>query len=230
MKYLIFILVLSLNVVLFAQPSDCDGDYFLSTSFEGSNAFNKIQIAPSNNEITFNPLNPAGSGLFVNSVGFRPTDNFMYVLAAGNNLARINAAGQASIIATIPNFDPELNYYGGDVSPDGQFLFVLGTGTQFSTLVTSSGWYFLEVISNCQILTDSIYVYSSGFEINLPANFTIELADSILLPLIHYNNPTFEWDDLFGNSLSCLTGVRPFARPFFDGVMVRYQGDVLLVR
>ncbi len=515
------LLAVMLNIILYAQPSDCDGDYFLSVGIDGSYGFYKIQISPSNNEITFAPLNAGGTNFFVNAVGFRSTDNFIYGLAGGNNLCRINAAGEASIIATITSLNPELRYYAGDVSPDGQFLFVLGTGTnpslttglarinlddfsaevidlpipegtslsiadlvfdtetsdvyafdghnnrllkvnpntgtvnealypstdvadamgaifidafgdlygfgtrpgnsvadtffkinkvtgevtaealgplaggkdacscpfsveiqksvfpkialpcdevtyvfkiangsslpqigvhfldempedliiteiirnpfdgdlvsgvgtnilsienftlpqgvdsiiirayvdetargvyknqaiitnlseglgneslsddpttiatedstillvpefsaainsldaglcpgdtlllqamdyptatyqwstgskQSSTFITSIGWYFLEVTSNCQTLVDSIYVYPSDFEIDLGPNLTIELGDSIMLSLIHNNNPVFEWEDPFGNSLSCLNCRGPYARPFFD--------------
>jgi len=135
MKKLIFMFVLLGHLAILAQPTDCNGDYFLSIGFDGVNGFYRIHISEVDHEVTFNPIGPGGSGFFVNSVGFRSTDNFIYGIAFGNQVARINAAGEATILATIPNLNPELHYWAGDVSPDGQYLFVLGTHETTSNTV-----------------------------------------------------------------------------------------------
>ncbi len=136
MKKIVFIVAMIMNIVLLGQAPNCTGDYFLSVALGEVYGFYKIQISPLDNDITFNSLGTSNTNIFVNSVGFRSTDNFIYGLTKDNELCRINALGEVTVLTIVTGLDPDFGYFAGDVSPDGQYLFLLGTGgSQNSTSV-----------------------------------------------------------------------------------------------
>jgi gliding motility-associated-like protein len=133
LKKAIVILLLLLGNVCRAQPFVCSGDSFLALTNNGLSVFYKVEINPDNNEIIFNPLGSGNAGLGLNAIGYRITDNYIYGIS-GSNLVRVNKEGIASIVSPLNGLNPNYGYFAGDISIDGQYLYILGT--EYSTNIT----------------------------------------------------------------------------------------------
>ncbi len=127
MKILLAILTFFYLSASIAQtPFNCDGELYLTFYNVGATTIlNEVDIlSPSN--ATFNPV---GSELpfRVNSVGYRITDNFIYGLHPSNrDLYRVDATGSVVVLEDNINLTNGNNYVAGDVTPDGNFLVVVG--------------------------------------------------------------------------------------------------------
>lgn len=110
----------------FAQtPFICTGDFYLTLSTGGPNIFFVVEIDEAG-DVNFNQL-PNESGAFLNGIGFRSTDRFIYAMDPDVYIMyRIDATGVAEAVATLdlPNTH---GYYGADITPDGDFLVLAGT-------------------------------------------------------------------------------------------------------
>jgi gliding motility-associated-like protein len=63
----------------------------------------------------------------LDAIGFRKTDNLLYGISRTNNhLFRIGANGAMTDLGALP-LDNALYYFAGDVSPNGQYLFSIGS-------------------------------------------------------------------------------------------------------
>lgn len=110
-------------------PFTCQDQFFL-TFVKPPTSLNEVLINSQNN-VEFQSIN-SNVGIELNAVGYRSTDNFIYCIApATRQLVRLDASGTAEILTNLP-LNPAYSYFAGDVTPDGRFMFVIGTGTLFT--------------------------------------------------------------------------------------------------
>ena len=110
-------------------PFVCQDQFFL-TFVRPPTSLNEVLINTQSN-VEFRSINP-NLGLELNAIGYRSTDNFIYCIApATRQLVRLDASGSAELLANL-SLDPAYSYFAGDVTPDGRFMVVIGTGTLFT--------------------------------------------------------------------------------------------------
>ncbi len=121
-------------------PFECDGNFFLSLTDNGQSQFYTLEINPATGGVDFNPLGTT-SGFRINAVGYRSTDNLIYGVSPINAqfLYQIDAMGQVVDLGLLNGLSTP-PYYAGDVTPDGNFLCLLGNGgSVVSTVRLNSG-------------------------------------------------------------------------------------------
>lgn len=126
---IVFFLLL-LSQKLAAQiPFVCQDQFFL-TFVRPPTSLNEVIINAQNN-VDFQTIK-SNLGVEVNAAGYRSTDNFIYCIAPQTNqLVRLDANGNATILAALP-LNSLFSYFAGDITPDGRYLVVVGTGTLFN--------------------------------------------------------------------------------------------------
>ncbi len=129
MKWKIYICLIFCCRLLSAQSLVCDGAFFLSLANNGPSVFYRVEIDPNTNDVLFSPLSGGNAGMTLNAIGYRSTDNYIYGIQLGtSNLVQINAVGDATVITDLPDLNLAYGYFAGEVSADGQFLYLLGSG------------------------------------------------------------------------------------------------------
>ena len=87
----------------------------------------EIRLVEDNNQTTvlFEPLGNIAS-VFMNAIGYRSVDNFIYgVRSLSNELYRIDATGQSFFVGNISGISPFASYTSGDITSDGKYLVML---------------------------------------------------------------------------------------------------------
>lgn len=123
---LITFTLLCFCAIVWAQPPFvCGGEIYLSLYKIGAiTSLNEVEIVGSNSA-TFTPVGP-DIPYRINSIGYRVTDNYIYGIHAFNKrFYRIDATGTATELAQI-DLTNNNNYVAGDVTPDGNYLVVIG--------------------------------------------------------------------------------------------------------
>jgi len=127
---LLIISMLCLSVFLKAQvPFTCTGDFYSSlTSGFGNSSLEKITF-DANGNVVFTTIN-GDIGAQINAIGYRVTDNLIYgVHPTQENLYRIDATGTATFLANLGSINSSYSYFAGDITPDGNFLVIIGRST-----------------------------------------------------------------------------------------------------
>ncbi|MCB0669445.1 MAG: gliding motility-associated C-terminal domain-containing protein [Saprospiraceae bacterium] len=114
------------------QPFVCKGDYYLT--LQNPNLFYNelfsIDINPLTQRVTFQNLN-IDPGYDLNAMGYRSTDNFIYVLdQKDNGLVRIGADGRLVKLRKLDEIR-KLRYFAGACTPDGKYLVISGSPLDF---------------------------------------------------------------------------------------------------
>ncbi|PTM11991.1 MAG: hypothetical protein DA408_12165 [Bacteroidetes bacterium] len=135
MSQKILLLLIGLSGVWYtglAQESfSCQGQYFLSLSAEvGSpSGLFLVSIDPVSGNTIFTPI-ATSVGATMNAIGYRKTDNFIYGVNPNPNLLRlyrVGADGVAVDLGVPQGINLTSNsYYAGDITPDGNYLILLG--------------------------------------------------------------------------------------------------------
>lgn len=117
-------------------PFTCQGQYFLSlssTATSNSGLF-LVEIDPVSGNTVFNTITPS-VGATVNAMGYRSTDNFIYgVNPQLLTLYRVGADGVAQNLGVPQGIITNgFAYYAGDITPDGNYLVLLGQATTNNT-------------------------------------------------------------------------------------------------
>jgi gliding motility-associated-like protein len=124
----IFIFLVCLgSSTLFAQPFRCKGDFILAISENGdsTNLFYVNVNGDLGGTITLNLFSDSPSQ-YVNAIGYRWTDNYVYGIAVKTrDLYRIDASGSMTFLHHLDEFDENKTYNAGDVSIDCRYLVVL---------------------------------------------------------------------------------------------------------
>ena len=176
-----------------AQPFQCNGDLFLTLTNNGPSVFYRVKIDPASNQVLFIPLPAQNAGLVINAIGYRTTDNYIYGIQAGSsNLCRVDATGTATVVATLNGLNPSIGYYAGDVSQDGLFLYLIGTG--------GSSYLSRELVRvNLEDYTTELYTIPNAEEIGIIcSDFSFDLTDGSLYAFDDKENRLLKFDPTLG--------------------------------
>lgn len=108
------------------EPFVCDGSLFITIDQQ----MYRMEIDLENADFSFLPL-PHSSGVNLNAIGYRNTDNYIYGVADHliyYTLCRIDASGKATILDTL-DLDQNLILPAGTVTDDGRYLIVMDVWT-----------------------------------------------------------------------------------------------------
>ncbi|MFK7950211.1 MAG: gliding motility-associated C-terminal domain-containing protein [Saprospiraceae bacterium] len=124
-NHLLLLSFLCLHLITYGQtPFVCTGDFYITLSSGGSTSLNRISIDPSGNA-TFTNIT-SGISTSINGIGYRSTDNLIYgVEPNSSDLYQIDANGTAVLLTNL-GLNANNSYIAGDVTPDGNFLVLLG--------------------------------------------------------------------------------------------------------
>lgn len=133
-KYLLCLSFLYLNILAYSQtPFVCTGDFYISLSSGGSTSLNQINIDAFGNANFTNITNNISNS--INAIGYRSTDNLIYGVIPGSGaLYQIDANGIAAFLSNL-GLNANNSYIAGDVTPDGNFLVLLGRNEASNELV-----------------------------------------------------------------------------------------------
>lgn len=126
-----------LNISLFAQtPFNCTGDFYTSlTSGFGNSSLHQVTV-DANGNVNFTTIN-GNIGAQMNAIGYRVTDNLIYgVHPTQENLYRVDANGNATFLTNLGSINASYQYFAGDVTPDGNFLVIIGRSTSGGTNIS----------------------------------------------------------------------------------------------
>ncbi len=125
-KYLLIFGLLCIHVMAYSQvPFNCTGDFYTSLTNSGSSSLSKVTV-DANGNVVFTTINN-NVGASVNAIGYRVTDNLIYgVNPTTENLYRIDANGNATFLTNLGSINSSYAYFAGDVTPDGNFLVIIG--------------------------------------------------------------------------------------------------------
>lgn len=136
--FLVWSLLFAFNPISGQQPFVCKGQYYLSLSeFTASiSSLYLVEVDPVSSDVVFSTISD-NLGATVNGMGYRKTDNFIYGVNPAPeemSLYRLGADGVAVELGQpqgiiLGNF----YYYAGDISPDGQYLVLLGQSNFFNS-------------------------------------------------------------------------------------------------
>jgi len=129
-KYVALFILLAVAMGTYAQvPFQCKGQYYasLSPSLHGPSDLYEVKIDPGTNLAVFEPIK-INVGENVNAIGYRSTDNLIYGVDPDEFfLYQLDANGDVFFLKQLP-LTNNLEYFAGDVSPDGRFLILIGGG------------------------------------------------------------------------------------------------------
>lgn len=109
------------------EPFVCRGDYYLTLRPGSYNELQRVLIDPVTERVTFQQVPGFGPGHQLNAMGYRVTDNFIYVIDQEvTSLLRIDGTGQVTRLRVLSEL-PRMNYYAGACTPDGNYLVISGS-------------------------------------------------------------------------------------------------------
>lgn len=112
-----------------AQPFVCDGSLYLTLTNSGPSTFYQVALNPITGTVLFDPLPGGDIGSRINGIGYRSTDNYIYGLGTNTRLLRVDASQNTEVVADLSSvLTPDYGYFCGAITPDGQFLVLLGSG------------------------------------------------------------------------------------------------------
>lgn len=130
LTYFAFSILLFMSIYSYAQvPFQCKGQYYasLSPSLHGPSDLYEVKIDPATNLAVFDPIK-INVGKNVNAIGYRSSDNLIYGVDPDEFfLYRLDANGDVFLLKQLP-LTNGLEYFAGDISPDGRFLILIGGG------------------------------------------------------------------------------------------------------
>ncbi|MEM1122409.1 MAG: gliding motility-associated C-terminal domain-containing protein [Bacteroidota bacterium] len=131
LSFLLFFLFSFQNLT--AQiPFVCQNNFYFS--FGSGNGFSQLHevIIADNGDVSFVPL-PQSTGVSLNAVGYRSTDNFIYgISTTEDRLYRIDATGRGFPL-NILDVNHSNGYYAATFTPDGEEMLIIEQGRNNST-------------------------------------------------------------------------------------------------
>ncbi len=125
-------------------PFVCDGDFYITMRSRQWSELFTIRIDPTTNAVAFNRLPRFDAGFDLNGMGYRSTDNFIYVIdQRDNTLARIDASGTVERLKTLQI--PRHRYFSGACTPDGQYLVISGSPFDFGFGSANANLVFIDL-------------------------------------------------------------------------------------
>lgn len=128
----LFITVLFLTNVQAQEPFVCKGDFYLALSQNGANSnFFRVEIDPITSDVTFNQLPNTGID-FINSLGYRITNNLIYGLNPDSyRLYIIDANGDTYFQKQLA-LNQNGFYTAADIMPSGDTMVIVGANNWVS--------------------------------------------------------------------------------------------------
>ena len=124
---LFWVLLLTVAKSYAQEPFVCRGDYYLTLRPGSYNELQRVLIDPVTERVTFQQVPGFGAGHQLNAMGYRVTDNFIYVIDQDvTSLLRIDGRGQVTRLRVLSEL-PRLNYFAGACTPDGNYLVISGS-------------------------------------------------------------------------------------------------------
>ena len=129
-KYMALVVLLCVSIHISAQVAfQCKGQYYasLSPSLHGPSNLYEVKIDPASNLAIFDPIK-INVGKNVNAIGYRSVDNLIYGVDPDEFfLYKLDSNGDIFFLKQLP-LTNGLEYFAGDISPDGRFLILIGGG------------------------------------------------------------------------------------------------------
>ena len=125
----LFVLLCTTSYISAQVAFQCKGQYYasLSPSLHGSSNLYEVKIDPASNLAIFDPIK-IDVGENVNAIGYRSVDNLIYGVDPDEFfLYKLDANGTVFFLKQLP-LTNNLEYFAGDISPDGRFLILVGGG------------------------------------------------------------------------------------------------------
>jgi len=134
MRYIYLLFFLSYSSLSFSQgPFTCEGQMYITLSSGQPSKIYEVIINTSNN-VEFVPLGPGNCGEFINALGYRSLDNYMYAIDPTSfEFFQIGNTGLATQIAQL-NLNNNFGYYGAAIHPDGQQMIFIGSNSSFRSV------------------------------------------------------------------------------------------------
>ena len=112
-------------------PFRCEGQFLITLSRDGDSRLVRAEIDPNTNRVSFVILNNS-MRVDINAIGYRKEENLIYGIDPNLHfLYRVDSRGVVETLTRLP-LHPDLSYFAADITPDGQYLILIGgTGTAF---------------------------------------------------------------------------------------------------
>ncbi|NND06673.1 MAG: gliding motility-associated C-terminal domain-containing protein [Saprospiraceae bacterium] len=116
------------------RPFVCRGEYYLTLRPEAGN-FNElftVDINPDTERVTFSEVPGFDNGFDLNAMGYRVTDNYIYIVeqTVDNALLRIGGDGSITRLRAMTEL-PDLRYFAAACTPDGNYLVISASPFDF---------------------------------------------------------------------------------------------------
>ncbi len=125
---IVIILLYAVIPLLAQEPFECDGSYhlILRNGIVGQSKLFKIESSEDLSEVVFAEVGPDSAGVYLNSIGYRRTDDFIYGIDPDNfDLYKLDNKGVGYFLDHIHELDTLCSYIAGDVSLDGRYLILV---------------------------------------------------------------------------------------------------------
>lgn len=127
--YTIFLLIAYLYAYpQVQQPFECRGQYFLSLTRPNriTSELYEVNVGSDGRTISLDTINPS-TGMILNAMGYRITDNFIYGMdPETKRLRRVGRDGRAQDLGIPLGIPREPIFFAGDITPDGRYLILIG--------------------------------------------------------------------------------------------------------
>lgn len=120
----------------------CDGAFYLINFTTGGSILEKLTLSNNGNLINSTEIPLSEPKRRISCLGYNVTDQLLYALDFDSyELLRIDGTGKIENLGIPANLDKKLQYYAGQVTPNGRSLMVIGRdpGTQFDKTVYNIG-------------------------------------------------------------------------------------------
>lgn len=141
--YLCLLIIVGNPLISFSQEIACDNTVFLTTySASGSNLYS-LQVTENEGIHDLEEIFVDNIAYHIGCIGYSVVDKMIYGLEFNTHeLLRMNALGEITNLGVPKGLDTSLEYYAGNVFPNGRELFVIGRDK--STQI-DSGYYVIDV-------------------------------------------------------------------------------------
>ena len=131
---------------LLAQvPFVCRGDYYLTLRARRYNELFTIDIDPVTQKVTFARVPGFPDGYDLNAMGYRSTDNFIYIIELNTtSLLQIHGDGSISNLRALREL-PSLRYFAGACTPDGNYMLISGSPNDFGFGSANTNLVFIDL-------------------------------------------------------------------------------------
>ncbi|NND34619.1 MAG: hypothetical protein HKN76_18680, partial [Saprospiraceae bacterium] len=141
-----FLLFSLIGIDISAQtPFVCRGDYYLTLRSREYSELFTVDIDQVTSRVSFARIPNFEDGYDLNAMGYRSTDNFIYVIdQSDNGLLQIDADGNILKLRVMDEI-PKLRYFAGACTPDGNYLIISGSPFDFGFGSANSNLIFIDL-------------------------------------------------------------------------------------